>query len=143
MKGFAWKDLQSLKIDPMTLVKLQVTFRKIFTHYADELHWTEETCGHGRMTGRPPQQLGVLRRGSFDRIQRRGTNNQHAQKCTIDFCLIERGKLEKAQQQHNIKGSEFPLRSRLAFARESVLDNEGIVRGRFTKTTDTLLCCPC
>src|SRR5438552_3845151 len=47
MKCFPGQDLQPIEIDAMAFVKLNVTFREIFSDNADQFHRAEKAGGHG------------------------------------------------------------------------------------------------
>ena len=78
MERFAGQDLQAGQVNLVPAVKLEVFFRKIVAHDADEFDRAEKARGHGGMAGRTAQQARIFRFGSLDGIQRGGTDNKNA-----------------------------------------------------------------
>src|ERR1043166_1282828 len=75
MEGFAGLDLESVKVDAMAAIELDVALGKVLPDDADELDGSEETGGDGGVTGGTAEEAGVLGMRGFDGVQGGGTDN--------------------------------------------------------------------
>ena len=75
MKRFAGQNLQAVEVNFVPAVKLEVFLREIVADDADQFDRAEKARGDGGMAGRAAEQARVFRVGSFDGIQRGGTDN--------------------------------------------------------------------
>jgi hypothetical protein len=51
-------------------------FGEIIAHHADQIDGGKEARAEGGVARRPAEQVGMLRHGGFDSIERDGTNNE-------------------------------------------------------------------
>ena len=78
MERLAIGDFQPREVNAVTAVKVEVAFREIPAHDADEVDGREETGGDGGVTGGPAEQSRVAGLGGFDGVKRGGTDNHYA-----------------------------------------------------------------
>jgi hypothetical protein len=79
--------LQARQVNPVALIKPQVTPGEILPHHPDQLDRAKETRRHRRMAGRAAQQARVLRFGGFDGIQGGRSDNKNFHREVIQGCV--------------------------------------------------------
>jgi len=75
MKRFAGQLLQTLKINAVAVVELDVFLGEILADDADEFYGREKTRRHRRMAAGTAEQPGIFRVRSFDGVQGGGTDD--------------------------------------------------------------------
>src|SRR5262245_60675741 len=74
MKGLSFDDLQSLEIDLMLFIEIQIFFREIISDHPNHFYWSKKTCSNGCMAGASAEKSWVFRIRCFDRIKCSRTN---------------------------------------------------------------------
>ena len=76
-EGLTGNDLKTLQIDAAIAKEVDVLFREILTHDADQIHRTEIRSGNRTVGSGATQQVFVLSELRFDVIQPNGTNDKN------------------------------------------------------------------